>query len=552
MGFQNPIIPGFNPDPSIQRVGEDYFLVTSTFEWFPGVPIYHSKDLIAWELIGHALNRPSQLNMRGTAPSGGIFAPTLRYNAKTETYYLVTTLFDIINPPDVSRMPRPFFVTTKNIWDENSWSDPIYFDQQGMDPDLFFDHKTNKTHLTSTSGAGSVIPDSGYFAIWETEVDLETGDSLTDSVVFHVSTLPLDTPRLAEGSHIYDLRDKTGFIYLLTAEAGTENGHRAMIKRAPSMEGPWENNPSNPILYNGHNMSNSVLATGHADFVDTPDGDWYVVFLATRPQNPTNSTGKSPLGRETFLAPMEWNEEGWPVINGDEDITLENMPGLYNLDRPRIWRDDFVDELKDKGYYTLRTPYKKAWDLESRPGWLRLKGNVYTLSDRETPAGLFRKQVDLNTIISTEIEFYPTAKNQEAGLTLYLNLHYHNEIAITLNPQTNKTAVVSKIRAGVQANLTTTYLEELPTNYQGTVKLLIKAEPEKYTLGYATREIAENGTTGEFGEIKWVGEVESKWLQAFVQGWQLFTGTFFGVYSTGATVPLLVPADFSYLQTELL
>lgn len=177
-------------------------------------------------------------------------------------------------------------------------------------------------------------------------------------------------------------------------------------------------------LYNrfsGHNMSNPILATGHADFVSTPTGDWYAVFLGTRPQNPTNATGKNQLGRETFLAPMNWID-GWPVINDGNDITFE-MPGLYDLDRPKKWRDDFDGKLVDKGYYTTRTPYKKFYSLDERPGWLRMKGtdnnhhhtklraainlinlgNPYTLSNRETPATLMRKQVDLGTVWSTEV-----------------------------------------------------------------------------------------------------------------------------------------------------
>ncbi|KAH8149830.1 uncharacterized protein LAJ45_05982 [Morchella importuna] len=533
--FQNPIIPGFNPDPTIQRVGKDYFLATSTFEFFPGVPIYHSIDLINWEIIGHALNRPSQLNLRGTAPSGGIFAPTLRYHEQTRTYYMITTLFDIISPPDnVTHTPRSFYVTTKNIWDEKSWSDPTYVDQWGFDPDLFFD-TDGRTYLTTTLGSQFVDPDSGYFAIWISEIDIKTGNALSEARLFHVSDLPLNTPRLAEGSHLFK---KEGWYYLLTAEAGTEAGHRAMISRARSLNGPWEANPQNPILYNGHKMSNPILATGHADFVSTPTGDWYAVFLGTRPQNPANSTGKNQLGRETFMASMKW-VDGWPVINNGEDITFE-MPGLYDLERPKKWRDDFSGKLGDKGYYTPRTPYKKFYSLDERPGWLRIKGNPYTLSDRETPATLMRKQVDLGTVWSSELDFKPTNPRHEAGVTIFLSIHYHNEIAITLHPETKKRVIAAKTRMGVNASLNTTYAEIPET---GTVKLYIKAEPSKYSLGYATGN----------GKPIYIAEVENRWLQAYLPGWQVFTGSFFGVYSTaGLGLPMLVPADFNYVETELL
>jgi beta-xylosidase len=147
-------------------------------------------------------------------------------------------------------------------------------------------------------------------------------------------------------------------------------------------------------------MSNPILATGHADLVSTPGGDWYVVFLATRPQNPNDGNGKPQLGRETFLAPVTW-EDDWPVVNNGNDITFD-IPGLYDLARPKKWRDSFNRKLVDKAYYTPRTPYKKFYDLGKRKGWCRLNGNPYTLSDRETPAVLLRKQVDLNTVFSTE------------------------------------------------------------------------------------------------------------------------------------------------------
>ncbi|KAG7116139.1 Non-reducing end alpha-L-arabinofuranosidase BoGH43A like protein [Verticillium longisporum] len=175
-GLINPIIPGFNPDPSIIRVKDDYFLVTSTFEYFPGVPIYTSKDLVKWEQIGHALSRPSQLPLRGTAPSGGVFAPTIRYH--DGIYYVTTTIFDVISPPDnVTRVPRSFYVTTDNIWDPDSFSEPIYVDQWGFDPDLFFDDD-GKVYFTSTF---SEFIDYGSFANHITEIDIKTGNSLSES-----------------------------------------------------------------------------------------------------------------------------------------------------------------------------------------------------------------------------------------------------------------------------------------------------------------------------------------------------------------------------------
>lgn len=220
-----------------------------------------------------------------------------------------------------------------------------------------------QVYLTSSFGAADFgYQNAGYFSNFITEIDIKTGDSLTETQLLHISPLPLDAPRLAEGSHLYKIN---GTYYLMTAEGGTSNeDHREMIYRSTGdVFGPYEANPNNPLVFNGHNLSNPVLATGHADLVETPKG-WFAVLLGTRPQNPTNDSGANQLGRETFLTPVTW-ENGWPVFNGGKDITLE-MPGLYDLPRPKTWIDDFDGAFADKGYYTLRTPFVTiSSDLES-------------------------------------------------------------------------------------------------------------------------------------------------------------------------------------------
>ncbi|TDZ20872.1 Non-reducing end alpha-L-arabinofuranosidase BoGH43A [Colletotrichum orbiculare MAFF 240422] len=533
-GLVNPIIPGFNPDPSIIRVGGDFFLATSTFEFFPGVPIYHSTDLVRWENIGHALSRPSQLNLRGTAPSGGIFAPTLRFH--DGVFYLVDTAFDVINPPDnVTRIPRSFYVTTTDIFNEDSWSEPTYVDQWGFDGDLFFDDD-GKVYFTSTF---SEFVDNGNFANWITEIDIKTGDSLTNSRLLHTTTVPpeLGYP-LTEGSHIYKWN---GTYYMLTADSGTEANQKANIYRSTNLEGPWEHNPHNPVLWNGEDMSLPVLATGHADIVDDLEGNWWAVFLATRPQNPRNSSGLPQLGRETFLCPVTWDEDGWPIFNNNEPIT-EYMPDvLYDLDRPKVWRDDFDGGLVDKSYYYLRTPYKDFKDFESNPGKLRIKGNVYTLSHRETPAALLRKQVDINTTFSTELSSSsPETWRQEAGASIYLSIHYHDEIAVTYSNDTGERAIVVHTRTGPEATLNTTYVEDEDVANGLPVKLFIEAKDTGYRLGYST------GCAP-----RWLASVENKWLQSYLDGWQNFVGSHFAIYSTGTKLPILNDAEFEYIQTEL-
>ncbi|KAF8706013.1 glycosyl hydrolase 43 family, partial [Rhizoctonia solani] len=535
LGFQNPIIPGFNPDPDILRTGDDYFIATSTFEFFPGIPIYHSKDLVNWTTIGHAYNRPSQLNMRGTAPSAGLWAPTLRYNKGY--YYLSTTWYDIIqNPDNTTRIPRSMYVRTKDIFDETQWRhvDPVYIDQWGFDPDLFFDDDGKVYTTTAIDAKRFGHPDAGKFSLYTAEIDIETGDSLTESVLNFNSPLEPNS-RLAEGSHIYKFN---GTYYLLVAEAGTNIGHRVTNYRSKvGPFGPWDPSPYNPLVYNGHNTSLPILSTGHGGIVETPQGDWYAVFLGTRPQNPENSSGRAQLGRETFMAPMKWLDDGWFTINDGKDITID-MPGLYNLEVPKVWKDEFKGGFADKNYYTVRTPYK-SFHAFPKDGGIDIRGNIYNLSDRETAACFFRKQSEISTTFSTKLKFSPTSPRHEAGLTIYLSIFFHDEIGLTMNPSTNKTAIFTKTRTGDLAVENTTFVD-LP---DGTdeASLYIEAKPDRYNFGYAI------GTDAP----KYITTVQNKWLASKIDGWSgNFVGTHFGFYATSNGLPMLQKAHFSHIQTE--
>ncbi|KAG8742352.1 hypothetical protein FRC10_001633 [Ceratobasidium sp. 414] len=341
----------------------------------------------------------------------------------------------------------------------------------------------------------------------------------------------MDTPRLAEGAHIYKIN---GTYYMMTAEAGTDVQHREMSYRSKTGPyGPWEESPNNPLVFNGRNLSQPILATGHADMVQTPSGQWWAVFLGTRPQNPTNSSGRPQLGRETFLAPVHWTEDGWYTINDGKDITF-NVPGLYDLTTPTTWKDR---DFEDKNYYTVRTPYK-PFHTFPKSGGLSLRGNVYTLNDRETPAAFFRKQSEVSTIFSTKLTFSPNSTRHEAGATIYLSIHYHNEIGITISPNSNKTAIFATTRSGELAVAKTTYVD-LPDGVH-SAQLFIKAEPSQYLFGYSVGSGAPN----------YIASVESKWLQAYLSGWQNFVGSHFGIYATSNGLPMIQTANFAYVQTS--
>lgn len=272
--YQNPIIPGFHPDPSVCRVGDTFYLVNSSFQYYPGVPIFQSKDLVHWQQIGNVLDRNSQLPLKGTSSWQGIYAPTIRYHAGT--YYLITT--NVGNGGN-------FMVTAQNP--AGPWSEPVWLKQQGIDPSLYFED--GKCYMVSNPGD----------AIWLCEINPQTGEQLTESKKLWQG----DGGRYPEGPHIYK---KDGYYYLLISEGGTELAHHLTIARSKHIDGPYESNPDNPILTNCSRLGQTlqIQGTGHGDFVQAADGSWWMVFLAYR-----NYGGSyHHLGRETYLAPVEWKK----------------------------------------------------------------------------------------------------------------------------------------------------------------------------------------------------------------------------------------------------
>ena len=294
MKYRNPVIPGFHPDPSFCRVGEDYYLVTSSFEYFPGVPVYHSRDLVHWEQIGHALTRDSQLPLQNVGRSRGIYAPTIRYH--NGRFYIITTNVDSIGN---------FIVTADHP--AGPWSEPVLVDQPGIDPSLFFDDD-GKVYYTGTHHDSSGVQGIGLF-----EIDPNTGARREETRIVWYGT----GWKCPEAPHLYKIN---GLYYLMIAEGGTEYGHMVTIARASSPYGPYEACPGNPILTHASNrMRGSAIAgTGHADLLQAHDGSWWMVFLAFRP----TEQYFHHLGRETFLCPVRW-ENGWPVVNDGRPVRLE-------------------------------------------------------------------------------------------------------------------------------------------------------------------------------------------------------------------------------------
>ncbi|KAL3473261.1 glycosyl hydrolase [Aspergillus californicus] len=545
--YTNPIIPGSNPDPSIIRVGPDFYLVTSTFEYTPGAPIYHSKDLIQWSLIGHALTRPSQLTIQTPEPGGGIWATTLRHH--NGVFYILAASFTRYRPQDDDRVwPRGFYVKTTDIWDEKSWSDPVWFDQVGFDQDLFWDDDEagtvylSSTYRKITRTPGKPIKD---FAIHVSTVDLESGRATSAPRLIRESG-----SGVSEGSHIFK---RGGFYYLFTAEGGTESGHCEWVCRSEKGPfGPWEVGPHNPLWRNG--VGDEIQNTGHADLVEDAEGNWWAVFLGVRPVRRGGGWEESVFGRETFLTPLEWKDD-WPIINSGNKITLQiDSPHLYQYSPPVEWRDDFTASTMQLGWYRKNTPLKKDYtllnsnsgsageSLNQKQGTLRLHGAPYTLSTPACPTLFLRKQTQRYCLWETRLAFVPDSANTEAGTVVYMNYFTHVSIGIRLSPEPNGNS--KRIIRFTPTNTGGESVDIPLLTSTGDVILQIECG-DSYNFGF--REVLD--ADADAGKIQWVGGVSNKSIvEAPLPVGAPFTGMMLGLYSFGDREAVIVPADFRYAE----
>lgn len=501
-GFDNPVIPGMAPDPSVTRAGEDYYLVTSTFEYFPGVPVYHSRDLVNWRHVGYSLTRPTQLPLVRLTRNGGIWAPTVRHHGGT--FYMVTTL--------KTEAGGNFLVHTKDPAGE--WSEPVPLDQGGIDPSLLFDDD-GRVYLTT--GGSPNCP----ARICQSEIDIRTGRRLTDIRPLWSGT----GGSSPEGPHLYKIN---GYYYLLISEGGTEYGHMVTVARSRGPWGPFEPNPRNPVLTHRDFKSSPIQATGHADLIQAHDGTWWAVFLGIRPA----TRMAHHLGRETFLAPVTWTEDGWPVVNGKGTVTprldVKTLP-------PRPWtpapaRDEFASAKLALPWNFVRNPDPSRYTLAERPGWLRLKGSAFTLDDTEaSPVFVGRRQQHFDAEAVTRLDFRPAREGEEAGLALRQNERHHYEIGVRRNGAGRE--VYLRYRVGSVVSVAAA--ESIG---EGLVRLRVRAHPEFYRFSYAVGG----------GAFKDFGGVETRYLASEVANG--FNGVFVGLFATGRGRDSLAPADFDWFD----
>ena len=406
--IENPILKGFNPDPSICRVGDDYYLATSTFEWFPGVQIHHSRDLKHWNLIARPLDSISKLDMKGVPDSCGCWAPCLSYS--NGTFYLVYTNVRSFDGP---WKDTPNYVITASAI-EGPWSEPVYLNSSGFDGSLF--HDDGKKWFLNMRVDHR---DNRFFGGIEMQEYDEVQKKLVGAVYFLTSGTELGR---TEGPHLYK---KEGYYYLMLAEGGTEYGHAESMLRSKYITGPYEEHPNNPIITCKNHVKHPIQKSGHASLVETQHGDWYIVFLLGRP---LSTQGRCILGRETGIEELVWRD-AWPYIKTENSLPRLKIP-LPNLPQQHIEstieKDDFETEELDIHFQSLRIPLSEEWmSLKERPGFLRLKGKE-SLGSTHMQALIARRLQHFKAEVSTCVEFEPETFQQMAGLVIYYNTgHYH-------------------------------------------------------------------------------------------------------------------------------
>jgi xylan 1,4-beta-xylosidase len=402
MKIINPILRGFNPDPSILRVGEDYYIAVSTFEWFPGVLIHHSRDLVHWRLVARPLDRVELLDMKGNPPSGGVWAPCLSFY--DGLFYLVYSDAKAIGRfKDIHN----YLTTAQSI--DGPWSAPVYLNSTGFDPSFFHD-TDGRTWLLNMKW--DFRPGRDRFAgIFLCEYDRATG-ALTgpERLIFPGTTLGL-----TEGPHLYR---KNGLYYLMVAEGGTSLGHAVTVARSASIAGPYQVDPQNPILTSADAPTAELQKAGHGSLVETPQGESYLVHLCSRP---IARRGRSFLGRETAIQKMVWTEDGWLRMadGGHTPQVLVEVPELPPHPWPTLAsRDHFDFPVLGMEYQSPRVPLTAAdYSLTERPGFLRLRGGESPAS-RHHQVLLARRLQDFSASVTICLEFKPESYQQMAGLIL--------------------------------------------------------------------------------------------------------------------------------------
>jgi len=510
--YLNPILAGFYPDPSIVKAGDDYYLVTSSFVYFPGVPIFQSRDLVNWKQIGHVLTRPSQLNVDSAQVSRGIFAPTLRWH--DSTFYMITTLVD---------RGGNFFVTATNP--AGPWSDPVWLPEvDGIDPSLFFDDDGKAYVMNNGPPIGPPLYE-GHRAIWIQQFDQKSSKMIGPRRMIINGGVDLSKkPIWIEAPHILKVN---GSYYLIAAEGGTAEEHSEVVFRSASVWGPYTPFAGNPILTQRHLAGDRpfpIIAAGHADFVETQNGEWWAVFLGARPY----ADNYYNTGRETYMLPVRW-ADGWPVIlTGTATVPYvqknPNLPAQPATAAPMSGNfkrtDDFSSPELGMEWSLLRTPRETWYSLSSSPGWLTITPRSADIGGFAQPAFIGRRQQHAWSSASTALAYVPEKPGDKAGLVAFQNESRYYFVGVTKTANGNVVQVEKYSARTPPAE--GVVLASVPVRLSATAPIYLKIEARgaEYDFYYSQQP------------DKWIllkAGADGIMLSTKVAGG--FIGTYFGMYA---------------------
>lgn len=412
--YNNPILSGFYPDPSICRVDDNYYIVNSSFAYFPGLPVFHSKDLVNWKQIGHAMDRPEQLDLEGAGVSRGLFAPTIRHH--NGVYYIICTLID---------KGGNFVITAKDP--KGPWSNPVWLKEvNGIDPSLYFDDNGKAYVLFNSIPPNNISVHDGHRTIRMFEFDAVnlkvTGE---EKLLINGGTDMAKKPVWIEGPHIFK---KDGWYYMICAEGGTGYNHSEVVFRSKKVDGPYIAYDKNPILTQRQldpARKNPVTTTGHADFVETKEGKWVAVFLGCRPYEGDHYN----IGRETFMAPVEW-KDGWPhILEGNDEVKYQYPVPVPSLTKKvtnpfggnAYFSTEFNTEKIDARFMFLRTVIQPWYSLSEKKGWLGIGLQKETCDGKANPSFVAFRQQNHNSTATTSLEFSAASDNEKAGIAVFQN-----------------------------------------------------------------------------------------------------------------------------------
>lgn len=506
--YSNPVVTGFFPDPSIVRVGEDYYMVNSTFQYFPAIVISHSRDLVHWEIIGHAITENEYLDLSEILDSHGIWAPDI--SCHKGIFYIFATLRQN-TPGENESWPLRRQLMMKSDRPEGPYSKPVLLDVDSIDPSHFIDD--DGTH---------------YFAISPGVRIVKLNEDCTEIVEGPVTLWPGTGRKAPEGPHILK---KDGYYYAILAEGGTEFGHCITVGRSKNLYGPYEDCPYNPVLVQTDPEA-YIQRAGHGKLVQTPKGEWWMTYLCAR----TNDGPFCTLGRETALEPVQWTEDGWFTVNsGKGPSKNQTAPSLPEVKYEEKYFDDFDSETLALNWEFVRNPDSASWSLKERPGYFRIWTGDHDLNRIQAKNTLLRREKDHRYTATVKLEFHPRQTGEQAGLTCYYGISNHAKLFLTYEEGL-------KIRLVENRNKAITCLGEISGITQNIAYLREVVNRQERDFYYSPDQI--NWVfVGRIADARFLSD------EGVLEG-KHHTGTLVGIYANNGGNGTRIAADFDWFRYE--